>query len=469
MKLSICWLTLHLAIYSSPASCRRGGGGHFDGDGAVGSGSDDSDGSLVPSDAEQKKFSFEPTCHQEPSQCFCWLYQPRLQLYALPGLYYNGTLTVTHRVSDNSAYAMEALDDGLELGSAFTNDSRCPSDDCAEKTYKYPALFHVGPRGNNEDPNPLHWSLTGFQHSSVPGYVDLLQRVVHVRSSDFFVERPFRLFDYWDEANANDRTFPRQEIRDENTTAYWTTSVVKAKNGKFYSAHATYDHQTPNNTAGGGYAKSQYITLSETCKLGFTTNNDRLEAPLDPDGEDDESRTYNTTALPTVWLQPAGTEITIDGIGSDKLTLELTTDVEDREEIMLAWSSVRRADCEGLLPYENDFQLAYPVAVLDSDGDSVVSDDQDSVWSLKLSVLKLTFEGSLVRENSTEITGLADDGRMQFAEGYDWEATEKSLGYPYTDGREDSQSRAIQVETSCSLFAGLLGAVAGIGILAISA
>lgn len=117
--------------------------------------------------------------------------QTRLQLYALPGLYYNGTLTVTHRVSDNSAYAMEDLDDGLELGSKFTKDSRCSSDDGAEKTYKYPALFHVGPRGNDEDYNPLHWSLKGFQQSSVSGYVGVLQCVVHVRSSDFFVERPF--------------------------------------------------------------------------------------------------------------------------------------------------------------------------------------------------------------------------------------------------------------------------------------
>lgn len=134
-------------------------------------------------------------------------------------------------------------------------------------------------------------------------------------------------------------------------------------------------------------------------------------------------------------LQPGGTNIIVEGINSDELTFELTMDVEDREEPMLAWSSMRRADCKGLLPYEEDLELAHPVAVLDSDGKTFANHSRDSVWKLKLSLLKVTFEGSLVRGNSTEITGLADDGRMQFAEGYDWEATERSLGYRYPNER----------------------------------
>ena len=459
---------LQVAYLCSPVSCRgRGGSNGDNGGGGDGDSSDGSDSVTPGPDLEQLKFSFDPQCRiGSPDQCVCQLYQPRLKLFALPGLYYNGTLTITHRVSDNSAWAKESLDDGLELAFTFTNNSRCPSDDGMEKTYEYPALFHVGPRGNDDDPNPLHWSLKAFQPYDGP-YLDILQRWVHIRSSDFFVDRPIRRFDYWDETNANDRTGAYTKTRDENTTAYWKTSLTEGKDGSF-SARTTYDHQAPNSTQTTfpAYPMSQYITLSDVCKLGFVSE----EEPLDQysqsgdDEEDEDDKIYRTSVPPTVWIRP-GTEASIHGIGDDKLTFELDADWEDPT---IPYIGLRRAQCGGsqgdqFQAFEDELSPGSAVALVRPPSSKYIW-PSDMFWNLTLSV-ELKFEGSIVRENSTEIMGFSNDV-VQFAKGYDYEEKEKELGYPGTTEDSDDDNGSSALSPADAVLAGMTSFIAGMALLA---
>src|SRR5690606_2206777 len=98
----------------------------------------------------------------------------------------NGTLTVTHKLGDSSVWLFEYPPD-----SRF---GRCQNNDRNTKTYEYPGLLFVGNTGNDSDTNPIFWILRGYQPADQtsrrdddPPYVDVAQRWVHIRSSDFVV------------------------------------------------------------------------------------------------------------------------------------------------------------------------------------------------------------------------------------------------------------------------------------------
>jgi hypothetical protein len=386
----------------------------------------------------------------------------------MPGLYYNGTLTVTHRISQNSAWTVESLlDEGYDLPYNWTDNRQCSKDERDEKTYEYPALFHVGPRGNAEDLNPLHWSLKGFEPTDGP-YLDILQRLVHIRSSDFNLDRPKRKFAYWEGTNADD---PKWETETVNGTAYWSTSLSEAKGGGSYSARSTYDHRVPTSgrTSLNWYPKSQYLTLTETCRLGFSSVNEEYDMRSDPDADeeeeeeedDEDSFVYDTSMRPTVWLEP-GVVANIGGIGSDELTFSLDT---EWTEPTTAFTGFRRAGCgsnqkDARMGYEAFLYYAGFIGMSKeaSDGDVDVS-WPTAMWNLTLSA-KLEFKGSIVRENSTEIKGLSD-GILQFAEDYDYEEKEKELGYPGTSAEEeddDSGAQAVEVHVLLPILTALSAA-----------
>jgi hypothetical protein len=164
------------------AFTKRGGGGGFSsGSGSSSSGSSGS-GSSGSSGSSGGGTYTPPPPPCEQGLCVCSMINERENVYELPGLYYNGTVTITHQLSQNSAWDAEA-----EGSPAST---KCANDDRAVKTYEYPALFYIGPNGNASDTNPVFWALRGFQPPDQKlndNYLDVYQRWLHIRSSDFVV------------------------------------------------------------------------------------------------------------------------------------------------------------------------------------------------------------------------------------------------------------------------------------------
>jgi hypothetical protein len=125
-------------ICSTVAKRGGGGGGSSWGDygGSSGSGGggdngNDGGGSYTPPPPP-------PPCDQ--GTCVCAMIDGRMDLYELPGLYYNGTITVSHKLTQNSAWDAERLHPN--------GGQMCkPTNDDAVKTYEYPALFYIGPQG----------------------------------------------------------------------------------------------------------------------------------------------------------------------------------------------------------------------------------------------------------------------------------------------------------------------------------
>ena len=67
-------------------------------------------------------------------------------IYLMPATYYNGSITITHRLFNTS-------NDG----------AGCSNNNLWEKTYTYDGVLAVGPKRSINDPNPLYFSLRGFE------------------------------------------------------------------------------------------------------------------------------------------------------------------------------------------------------------------------------------------------------------------------------------------------------------------
>ena len=115
------------------------------------------------------------------------------------------------------------------------------------------------------------------------------------------------------------------------------------------------------------------------------------------------SNDHINTTTPTVWLEP-GAVAEMKGIGASKMTFTL----ESSLNAVRPWMNLPQANCgdgakEGTRDYAfNDpFELGY--------FNYLTNNDELNVWRLDLS-FSLSFEGSLVRENSTRINGTDKDG-----------------------------------------------------------
>lgn len=197
LRTLILWY--HLLVASQRCLARRGeeGGDSSDGDysGSRGSGDDDDSSSGSPST------TYTPPCNTRE----CNERDRRIKIYSLPGLYYNGTLTINHVITASSA---------RDAATIAQSDMGCPEDDASPKTYSYPALFLVGSNLNNSDTNPIFWNLRAFNPPTLNngGGPHVFSEWVRIRSSDFGTEK-------W-KAGAVSSAWPTE------TNTYWDTIVA---------------------------------------------------------------------------------------------------------------------------------------------------------------------------------------------------------------------------------------------------
>lgn len=332
--------------------------------------------------------------------CGCRMMYERQRLFSLPGLYYNGSITIRHHIKNNTAWNDEDLTNG------------CENDDGSPKTYTYPGLLLIAPTGNASDTNPIHWALRGFQPADqLTGtggpYIDLRQRWVHIRSSDFVMtgnesQSPWHI---WPNYLSSDATDTHQ-----GTRVYWHTNVTSTGNNTF-SARAQYAESPPTTRQSKGFEgdwgrySSQYVTLSDVCVWNqrfadsFSTQGlPRSQIPND--------KVNYATSIPTLWLTE-GVTAEMRDIGADIMTFTLNNSFTAAVPLI----GERKAQCDSdastqLFEFE-DFDAVHS------------SNDRGSVkpWNLTLDV-SITFRGSLVAENSTRITGF-DGGVPVFEASYE--------------------------------------------------
>jgi len=425
-------LLFFLAANLSTAQRRGGGGGDGDGDGG-----DDGTGGDVDDDNDdtQPDSTPEPRCDMGP--CACLMVPERERQYELPGLYYNGTLTVTHRLSDNSAWLYEDPD--------WSPRNQCQNNDRAVKTYEYPGLFFVGPTGNDSDTNPIVWILRGYQPAEgTEGVLDVWQRWVHLRSSDFVVPQGYA---------ETDATRSHRETR-----VYWPTNITATGENTF-SARAVYD-ELPILTAlsnsrsdpdvdpsDDGPRTSQYITLSDVCYY-YQTQPEGIGGPI-PASFITEADDIELATTPTIWL-PKGTTADIKGIGGSSVSFTLNSSLER----ITPYVSLKRDDCTINPAVTEQFEWK-KFSHLNS------LRNEDAVWNLTLTV-SLSFRGETVRENSTRITGV-NDGLPVFEKTYQRDDDDSTPGSndenPDGDGGSDSAATVpMRGEAFVWLLLGFMGA-----------
>lgn len=425
----LLFLLLHLAIAQ-----RRGGGGGGGGEDVDGDDDfdwDDNGGGGSGGGGGTTGGAPTPPCD----------WDSRHAAFGLPGLYYNGTLTIRHHITANTAWSEEIEN---EPKFSFIN---CQNDDRSVKTYSYPAHLLIAPTYNDSDTNPFHWQLRAYDPrywNYLNGNIrDFEQRWVYIRSSDFATNET--MGDYseaWPIFNPYRHSDATQLNR--GTRVYWQTNVT-SEGGGIYASSAEYsqappvidrdDFELPPSRFLGRHS-SQYVTLSDVCVWNQVTE--------DSHGNTDTLRRSEIsvvehgigTTSPTLWLT-TGAAAAISGIGSYSAKMSLNNSLEKTVPL----SGGRIGGCG-----ETDhFELSHF-------GPIYSEDEEESAfprpWNLTLNIA-LSFEGSIIEENSTGIDGM-DDGKLLFASGYD----SGKWWYP-DDGDDDAGSRMLPMAWT-SLIIGLL-------------
>lgn len=369
---------------SSSGSSGGGGGGTYDygggssGDGGTSSsgGSSGGGGSYTP---------YVPPC----TTCECRQVARRIQLYELPGSYYNGTITIKHQLSDNSARDLAAIKP------SSSGSIRCPADDASVKTYSIPALFTIGSNLNASDTNPVFWSLRGFpmpeQYGVRPNQIDVSFDLTHLRSSDFVATNHSE----WKTTDVTSK-FPHQPH------TYWTTSL-SSTGPSTWSANATYTSQpalergsSAHNPDYSSVRSSNYITLYDVCSYGETVYYSDDGFP--PSSPWPLGNTDTWTSTPTIFFD-LGAQISITGIGSPNLTLNLTNTAVNRQVVSVSSESGSCSSYGGSSttpPYYFKGLESYQWR------DAYATNEKRHMWNVS-AVVELGFEGTLVVVNSTRI------------------------------------------------------------------
>ena len=124
-------------LLASMSLARRGGG--RSGDSGSSGGSDSSSGSSGGggSSGSLSQNSDDPVKAQQTD------------LYLMPATYYNGSITITHK-----------------LFNTLNDSAGCWNNNLWEKTYTYDGVLAIGPKRSMNDTNPLYFSLRGFEPTS---------------------------------------------------------------------------------------------------------------------------------------------------------------------------------------------------------------------------------------------------------------------------------------------------------------
>jgi hypothetical protein len=385
---------------------RGGGGGSFNVPSSSGSSSGSSGGGGSGSSGGGTYTPPPPPCDQ--GLCVCGMINERENIYELPGLYYNGTITVTHQLTSNPAWTAEAT--------TTRAGEKCRNNDHETKTYEYPALFFVGPNGNSSDTNPIFWALRGFQppDQQLNGpSLDVYQRWVHIRSSDFVVTDTsleaqfFGQYQYFD----SDETRAHQQTR-----VYWDTNVTTS-DSKTYTASATYVNAPPeiglqslafgSPPDGAKPRSSQYVTLSDVCYYDYElwmSSHGFVQSSYIPKGN---NNLWATT--PTLFLS-TGSTAQISNIGSDTLTFSLNSTLSNT----IAFASNSESTCAfSASSPRTAFMRSFNLLHWRESEETT----KQYLWNISATV-GLSFQGTIVAENSTKING-SSGGVPTFAENYE--------------------------------------------------
>lgn len=362
--------------------------------------------------------------------------------FGLPGLYYNGTLTIQHHITASTAWSEEI---GNEFDYRMMN---CRNDDRSVKTYAYPAHLLIAPIYNESDTNPFHWQLRAYdpmyRNSRNGKIMDFEQRWVYIRSSDFATNESIPDFsEAWPIYNPYRDSDATRLGR--GTRVYWQTNVT-SEGGGVYASSAEYSQMPPvidsddydlssvPNRFLGRYS-SQYVTLSDVCVLNQVTVNSRGSTVTLPQSRISVAEEGVGTTSPTLWLT-TGAAASMSGIGSYAVSMTLNNSLERAVPL----SGGRRGGCGE----PGQFQLSHF-------GPIYSEDEEDSAFPRPLNLtlnIALSFQGSIIRENSTGIDGM-DDGKLLFASGYDARTWDSS------NDDNDGGSRMLYVAWT-SLIIGLL-------------
>lgn len=358
----------------------------------------------------------------------------RQRTFGLPGIYYNGSITIRHHITKSTVWDEELEDDDP--------DSGCDNDDGSPKTYTYPALLLIAPAGNESDTNPMHWALRAFQPAdqlkgTSDGFIDIAQRWVYIRSSDFIVRNEtlrdpdnsvfWSLLDTWRDSDAT--------RLNQDTRVYWPTNITSGSDG-VYAARAEYAQTPPGMRALDyrlssriyGKHTSQFVTLSDVCVRNQVRNSITSSPEGMPSSHIDNGEESRRTSTPTVWLTKGATAELLN-MGAASMTMTLNNSLDATVPL----SGGREAGCPGSDP--DPFEMGHFGLVHSKDDTSA----DPKPWTVTLSI-SVSFQGSIVRENSTSIDGF-ENGKLVFGETYD-ELLRETAEIRYGDDDNDGSRTA---------------------------
>lgn len=329
-------------------------------------------------------------------------------LYGLPGVYYNGSLTIRHHITNSTSWD--------EKG-----PGGCGNEDNSPKTYEYPALFLAAKKGNSSDTNPFHWVLYGFQPADqIIGidypFLDVLQRWVQIRSSDFVISGTSYAGSWGGPRGFNGPNALYRNSDASNvhlmTRVYWKTEITDMADTHF-SARAEFDNLPPqlweDTTDRETVYASQYLTLSDVCAYNKTTMLSTFPVPI---SQIPKGNSYLNTTTPTIWLSTGATAEMRD-VGADEMSFSLNGSAS----MTTGWVMERKAQCINTETAPNldgyskvPFERSYPWKLH-------TYEEYDKLLQLSVSI-SLSFKGSIVSENSTRVTGI-EGGDLVFEAGYE--------------------------------------------------
>ena len=319
--------------------------------------------------------------------CTCNIIDGRKRIYELPGSYYNGTITMSHKITFNSAWTTQRK-----------TKIECDNNDGATKSYSYPALFSVGPRGNSSDTNSIFWTLRGFEPlepKDTKRGLDINAEWIYLRSADFVIgdatTGPYV---------ATDETGDRQVTR-----TYWDTKVSGGEGNWNADTELTTLPPASSHTKESNMLvqskDTNYVTLSDVC---VANQRDFYQDSGGPSPAPGSSATYSSA--PALFLD-LNTKAQIQGIGSDALTFTLNT--------ISLQNKVLFAQLKGWFCSDDGAWAGGLDAMQDIGSSMFDADAYKKLWNVTGS-FELKFEGNIVRENSTSMrTGTKEP---EWTEGY---------------------------------------------------
>jgi hypothetical protein len=241
-------------------------------------------------------------------------------------------------------------------------------------------------------------------------YLDIHERWIHLRSSDYVVTDNsteayyFGQYEYY----ASDETGIHRE-----THTYWDTTVSPGSDDT-YSVVAEYV-STPSEIPlghnsyatlpkGAGPRSSQYITLSDVCyydQEGWQTSTHLTPPSYIPKGND-----YIWTTTPTVFLG-LGAKANMSGIGANSMQFVMRSTIANA----LAFVSPVQASCDDeMYTYNTRFSSNFDAMHWTEASEY----SPGNLWNMTVDV-QIVFQGDMVSENSTKIMGF-ENGTPIFEE-----------------------------------------------------